>query len=568
MSAEVDYGTVVDPPEASRRIRTGFAWTYLAMATSTCLLVGALLVARADAERDAIEHRALHEAAALSTAFDQEVASVNHLLQGLAKSPALLAGDLKGLYDQFRATTVPEGSWLLFQDLVRQLVNSALPFGTQLPRHTVVPNHQALLDRIRTRGWTVSGRIIGPATGKTIVALNLRVDGTDGEMTHFLTTILSEVRLRAILDDQVMSSTSAKGLYDRNLQPIVTSGGSPDGPDVPPPDGLASRLARLPADSTAEGTFEVRNGISEPIFVTYRRSQATNWTTLVQTPLAIAEAPLSSALLQIAWLAGFLTLAGGLAVIVTARRVEQPLQTLSDRLSSSTRQVSELSGQLLALQEEERRRIARELHDSTAQHIVAASLGLAGLSEQIKANAEASRSLAEVEGQLDEALKELRIFTYLLHPPDLAKNGLQATLRHFIEGFAARTGLSRTIRVPEEIDGICPHIQWSVLRVVQEAMANVHRHANASHVSVRARVTATRLVVQVRDDGHGMERSPGPADVPIRFGVGIPGMRARLKQFGGDLRIRTGRGGTIVVANVPLPSHRRRVSRITRLAHS
>lgn len=567
MSAEADYGTVV-APEASRRIRMGFVWTYLAVVISTCLLVGAFLVARAGAERDAIEHRALHEAAALSTAFDQEVASVNHLLKGLAKSPALLAGDLKELHDQFRATTVPEGSWLLFQDLERQLVNSALPFGTQLPRHTVFPDHQARLDRIRVRGWTVSGRIIGPATGNVIVALNLRVDGTDGQMTHFLTTILSEVRLRAILGDQAKSSGSAKVLYDRSLQPIVTTGSSPDGHDVPAPDGLASRLGRLPADSPAEGTFEDRNGAGQPVLVTYRRSEATNWTTLVQVPMAIVEAPLNSALLQIGLLAGILVLGGGLAVIVTARRVEQPLRSLSDRLSSSTRQVSDLSSQLLALQEEERRRIARELHDSTAQHIVAASLGLAGLSKQIKPNAEAGRALAEVEGQLDEALKELRIFTYLLHPPDLARNGLQATLRHFIEGFAARTGLSRTIRVPEEIDGICPHIQWSVLRVVQEAMANVHRHANASHVSVRARVTATRLVVQVRDDGHGMQRTPGAADAPIQFGVGIPGMRARLKQFGGDLSIRTGRGGTIVVANVPLPSQDRRMSRITRRAHS
>lgn len=568
MSAEVDYGTVVAPPEASRRIRTGFAWTYLAMACSTCLLVGALLVARAGTERDAIEHRALHEAVALSTAFDQEVAAINHLLKGLAKSPALLAGDLKGLYDQFRATTVPEGSWLLFQDLEKQLVNSARPFGAQLPRHTVFPDHQALLDRIRERGWTVSGRIIGPATGNVIVALNLRLDGADGQMTHFLTTILSEMRLRSILGGQAVSAGAAKGLFDRSLQPIVTTGGSSEGPHTPAPAGLANRLGRLPHDSSAEGVFEDRNGAGEPVLVTYRRSEATNWTTLVQTPLAIVEAPLNSALMQIGWLAGFLVLAGGLAVIITARRVEQPLRSLSDRLSLSTKQVSELSGQLLALQEEERRRIARELHDSTAQHIVAASLGLAGLSEQIKADPEASKALAEIDEQLDEALKELRIFTYLLHPPDLAKNGLQATLRHFIEGFAARTGLSRSIRVPEEIDGICPHIQWSILRIVQEAMANVHRHANASHVSVRARVTATRLVVQVRDDGHGMERSPSSADAPIRFGVGIPGMRARLKQFGGDLRIRTGRGGTSVTADVPLPSPQRRLGRIARLARS
>ena len=172
--------------------------------------------------------------------------------------------------------------------------------------------------------------------------------------------------------------------------------------------------------------------------------------------------------------------------------------------------------------------------------------------------------MAEVEGLLTEALRELRIFTYLLHPPNLAKDGLQATLRDFAEGFAGRTGLVARIRIPEEVDDLPPDLQRAILRVVQEALTNVHRHADASHVSVNARIMSGRLVVRIRDNGHGMVGSARP-DGPIRLGVGVAGMRARLEQFGGNLRIRTGRGGTSVVAMVPVPGAGRAPPRAGRL---
>src|SRR5262249_24781659 len=155
------------------------------------------------------------------------------------------------------------------------------------------------------------------------------------------------------------------------------------------------------------------------------------------------------------------------------------------------------------------------------------------------------KAFDEVEQQLAEALRELRIFTYLLHPPNLAKDGLQATLRDFAEGFAARAGLVPRIRIPEEVDELPPDLQRTILRVVQEALTSVHRHAGASHVFVHARIRAGRLVVRIRDNGRGMASATRPGE-PIRFGVGIGGMRARLEQFSGDLRIRTGPGGTSV----------------------
>jgi signal transduction histidine kinase len=181
---------------------------------------------------------------------------------------------------------------------------------------------------------------------------------------------------------------------------------------------------------------------------------------------------------------------------------------------------------------------------------VAANLGLAGLEGMVKATAASRRTFAEIEGQLAEALRELRIFTCLLHPPNLAQDGLQATLRDFAEGFAGRAGLVPRIRIPEEVDQIPPEVQRTVLRVVQEALTNVHRHAGALHVSVDARIAFRRLVVRIRDDGRG-SAGPDLSDRTLRLGVGITGMRARLNQFGGELRIKSGSGGTSVIAVLP-----------------
>jgi two-component system, NarL family, sensor kinase len=402
---------------------------------------------------------------------------------------------------------------------------------------------------------------MAPLKGSIIVALSLRLNDPDGQMSGHLSIILTEARLGSLLDDQTVPASWMKGLYDRKFQPIVADRDGHKGSDLPVPAAFATRLADAGPDSTITGAIEAVDDRGVPVLVTFRRSGATNWTSVVTVPLADLNAPVTAALWRMAGPASLLLLVGGLAALFTARQVEQPLRTLSDQVTGATRQVNELSGQLLALQEEERQRIARDLHDSTTQHLVAANLGLSALEAEVRQSPAGRKVLTEVEAQLTEALRELRIFTYLLHPPNLEKDGLQATLRDFAEGFAGRTGLVARIRIPEEVDNLPPDLQRAILRVVQEALTNVHRHAGASHVSVDARTMSGRLVVRIRDNGYGMA---GP-DGPVRFGVGIAGMRARLEQFGGDLRIRTGRAGTVVVASVPIPSAGRAPPRAGRL---
>ncbi|MET0428277.1 MAG: histidine kinase [Microvirga sp.] len=546
------------------RLRGRVALTFMAITVAACLGAVSLLLSRAADERRAIEDRALEAAKTLSFGFDQEVAAVNYLLKGLSMSPVLLSGDTKAFYDQLKATPVPEGSWLVLNDLERQVANTLRPFGSPLPRHVDFPNYQEQSDRIRDRRWAVSGRMLAPLKGSVIVALSLRLNDPDGRMSGHLTIILAEARLGAILDDQTLPAAWLKGLYDRKLQPIVAERDGHKGSDFQAPAALAARLADAGPDSTITGTVEAVDDLGTPVLVSFRRSGATNWTSVVAVPLADLEAPFTAALWRIAGPATLLLLAGAFAAWFTARQVERPLQALSDQVTGANDKVSELSGQLLALQEEERQRIARELHDSTAQHLVAASLGLSDLEREVRDSHAGRKTLAEVEGLLTKSLRELRIFTYLLHPPNLANDGLQATLRDFSEGFAGRTGLVARIRIPEEVDDLSPDLQRTILRVVQEALTNVHRHAGASHVSVNARIMSGRLVVRIRDNGHGMV-GPVRPDGRIRLGVGVAGMQARLEQFGGELKIRTGRSGTGIIAMVPVPHSGLVLPRVGRL---
>src|SRR3954447_25757516 len=240
------------------------------------------------------------------------------------------------------------------------------------------------------------------------------------------------------------------------------------------------------------------------------------------------------------------------------RQVEGPLD-------AARQEVDDLSEQLLVLKEDERRRIALELHDSTAQHLVAGKLGLMQIAALANGNPAIRKVSAEVEASLDKGLRELRIFTYLLHPPNLEREG--ATLREFVDGFCRRTGLAAAVRVSGAVDYLPFDLQRTLLRVVQEALANVQRHAMASRVSLVLRQRAGRVLLRVSDNGKGIADATAGGE-PQRFGVGIRGMRARLKQFGGELRIKTKSSGTTLIAVVPLTAQGREVKDLVELAGS
>ena len=201
---------------------------------------------------------------------------------------------------------------------------------------------------------------------------------------------------------------------------------------------------------------------------------------------------------------------------------------------------------LLQVQEEERARIAQELHDSTSQHLVAVSLGLA----RLRRSDAPARVLDDMRHALGEAQKEIRTLTYLLYPPKLSSQGLEMTLRSFLDGFRRRTGLSVASTTFGDIDGMALGVQRNVFRVVQESLANIHRHAGAHRVAIEVSLKRRGLHVTVADDGRRPE-----ANTPVSgSGVGIRGMQARFAHYGGQLTVHHRAFGTVVEGFIPAAS--------------
>jgi signal transduction histidine kinase len=215
--------------------------------------------------------------------------------------------------------------------------------------------------------------------------------------------------------------------------------------------------------------------------------------------------------------------------------------------------IKSLSRRLLDLQEEERQRIAVDLHDSTAQQLTAIGLGLMSLRGRSAKDAETQQLFDDVEHLVAETQKEIRTFSYLLHPPYLERDGLKMTLLRFIDGYRRRTGLNTTAQVAADVDNFAPDVQRALLRIVQEALANVHRHASATEVLVKLKTTKTTLMFNITDNGRGMnDFDHGDVASSRAFGLGLPGMHARVTLLGGTLKILSGMHGTTVFGKVPL----------------
>lgn len=249
----------------------------------------------------------------------------------------------------------------------------------------------------------------------------------------------------------------------------------------------------------------------------------------------------------------WLQIDGKLEPATTGRsaRLVGVIADITERKRLATR-AERLSERLLTIQEEERRNIAQELHDSTVQHLVAASLLLTAL--RPTSSSDQHKAWDDVEAMLGEAMKELRTFSYLMHPPELDAQGLHVSLRQYVDGFSERSGLDCRLKMSRKGERLPVRLQRSVFRIVQEALANAYRHASASQVSVAVRRIGARLHVLISDNGRGMDAGSGRMQPQRgRPGVGIRGIRMRLGQLNGRLRIsRPVAGGTRLHAVLPV----------------
>ena len=229
------------------------------------------------------------------------------------------------------------------------------------------------------------------------------------------------------------------------------------------------------------------------------------------------------------------------------------LHRKTHQLELLNKELRNLSSNLIATQDDERRRIARELHDSLGQELSAAKMMLDKIAS-LNRSTESTKEAMEISNLIDHAIQQVRSISYLLHPPLLDEIGLQSALQFYLEGFTKRSGIEVCFNVkPSSFPRLTLEMETAIFRIIQEAVTNVFRHSGAREAWVTLTREEDQIIGTVRDNGIGLTDSILDGK-PDRIGVGIGGMRQRVKEFGGELRIGNASPGTIVEVTVPVES--------------
>jgi signal transduction histidine kinase len=219
-----------------------------------------------------------------------------------------------------------------------------------------------------------------------------------------------------------------------------------------------------------------------------------------------------------------------------------------------TAELQILTQRLLKVQDEERRKLARDLHDSTGQTLAALKISVSFLQEECQQDSKIMVIVSDVVELADRAIEEIRTMSYLLHPPLLDEIGFACAAEWFIEGFAKRSGIDVSVDLASEGKRLPMNIEIALFRVLQESLTNVHRHSGASAASVSFQRQPNAAILEVRDFGCGIpaERLVRLRETSAETGVGLAGMRERLNELNGHLEIESDGHGTVLRAVLPL----------------
>ncbi len=219
-----------------------------------------------------------------------------------------------------------------------------------------------------------------------------------------------------------------------------------------------------------------------------------------------------------------------------------------------TAELQTLSQRLLKVQDEERRKISRDLHDSTGQTLAALKISITLLQEECQGDPAKLRLAQQIGGFADHAINEIRTMSYLLHPPLLDEVGFTCAAEWFVEGFAKRSGIDVAVQFANSRARLPKRMEIALFRVLQESLTNVHRHSGALKAAVRYAREPKAVTLEIQDFGRGIpeERLARLRSAGGDAGVGLAGMRERMRELCGRLEIESGRGGTLMRAVVPL----------------
>jgi len=229
------------------------------------------------------------------------------------------------------------------------------------------------------------------------------------------------------------------------------------------------------------------------------------------------------------------------------------VQFRTQELERRNSELRDLSGRLMEAQDVERRHIARELHDSAGQSLAALGMLLARISEDAKKDPEQlAKNVQSAEELVQHLTKEIRTTSYLLHPPTLDEIGISSALSWYVQGLAERSSLQIDLKVPENFGRLPSEMELVIFRLVQESLTNIHRHSGSKTAQIRIEREGDNVKVEVEDQGSGMSPERLAEIQSQGTGVGIRGMRERVRHFHGDLVIESNSSGTKVCATLPL----------------
>ncbi len=248
----------------------------------------------------------------------------------------------------------------------------------------------------------------------------------------------------------------------------------------------------------------------------------------------------------------FVSLNGQIEALNRARHaLERQVESRTADLLNARGILRELSAKLMRAQDEERRRLARELHDSTGQVLTGIQLNLGLLLASTDLAPENRTRLAQTIELTKQAISEVRTLSHLLHPPLLDEAGLPLALRSFAEGFEERSGIAVTVDVPEKFERIGSDLERAIFRIVQECLTNVHRHSGSTRAEVRLEEKGDNVKLEIRDEGRGMPGQSEGNGVATKDGVGLRGMQERVRLLGGTIEFLAAHPGTLIRVTLP-----------------
>lgn len=283
---------------------------------------------------------------------------------------------------------------------------------------------------------------------------------------------------------------------------------------------------------------------------------------------------------DLAYSAGYLLVAGTIIFLAESNRrtllqVEAARHTLEEKVDERTRELQvalanlkaeikvrgeseearrKISARLLHLQDDEHRRIARELHDSMGQTLAALKMSVSWFSNLARNGLAVSKRLEEINELIDEAIRQTRTVSHLLHPPMLDELGFASAASWYVDGFARRSGIEVKLEFPDGLEPFSESIDLTLFRVLQESLTNILRHSESKKAEVRLQLSAPDVILSIRDYGKGIapDRLEKFMATGADVGVGLGGMRERVQDLGGKLELRNQEVGTMVKVTLPI----------------